>query len=150
MQRDANNDGSPKTLYWLIMAMVAMCAIAMMSGCKTQERVVTVIEHRTDTVRENRTERDSIYVKDSVYIREKGDTVWIEKWHTRWRDVMKTDTVYMAKHDTLTSTITKTKEVEKPLTWWQKTRIYAGNVLLICLFVAAGFGGYRLWRKVRG
>ena len=74
----------------------------------------------------NTIQRDSIYLHDSVsytyrpaiislpYNREGAgvcsppDTVYLEKWHTRWRD---RETV---KTDTITLTETKTETVEKP------------------------------------
>ena len=73
---------------------IIIAAVAMLAGCKTHERIVTVYQHHTDTLIKTKVQRDSIYSHDSIYIKEKGDTVWIEKWHTRWRDVIKTDTVY--------------------------------------------------------
>lgn len=149
MQRGDMNDESPKTIYWLIMAMIVMCAIAMLAGCKTQERVVTVYSHSTDTLIQTKIERDSIYAHDSIYVRERGDTVWIEKWHTRWRDVIKTDTVYRNNVVTEYRDSVTTKEVAKPLTWWQRTQIYAGDVMLIGLFVAAGFGIFKLFKKLK-
>ena len=53
-------------------------------------------------------QRDSIYLHDSVFVRIRADTVYLEKWHTRWRD---RETV---KTDTITLTETKTETVEKP------------------------------------
>lgn len=128
---------------------IILAAVAMLVSCKTHERIVTVYQHHTDTLIYTKVQRDSIYSHDSIYIKEKGDTVWIERWHTRWRDVIKTDTVY--RNNVVTEYLDKvtTKEVAKPLTWWQKTRIYAGNVLLIGLFVAAGFGIFKLLKKFK-
>lgn len=39
--------------------------------------------------------RDSIYLHDSVLVRMHADTVYLEKWHTRWREreTVRTDTV---------------------------------------------------------
>lgn len=149
MQRGDMNDELPKTIYWLIKAMIVMCSVAMLAGCKTQERVVTVYSHSTDTLIQTKVERDSIYAHDSIYVRERGDTVWIERWHTRWRDVIKTDTVYRNNVVTEYRDSVTTKEVSKPLTWWQRTQIYAGDVLLIGLFVAAGFGMFKLLKKFK-
>ena len=74
----------------------------------------------------NNIQRDSIYLHDSVsytyrparislpYNREGAgvgsppDTVFLEKWHTRWRDRATVIT------DTVTLTVTKTETVEKP------------------------------------
>lgn len=56
----------------------------------------------------NNIQRDSIYLHDSIFVHIRADTVYLEKWHTRWRD---RETV---KTDTVTLTETKTETVEKP------------------------------------
>lgn len=73
----------------------------------------------------NNIQRDSIYLHDSVLytyrpakislpyregaeVGSPPDTVYLEKWHTRWRD---RETL---KTDTITLTETKTETVEKP------------------------------------
>lgn len=56
----------------------------------------------------NTIQRDSIYLHDSIFVRIRADTVYLEKWHTRWRD---RETV---KTDTIALTETKTETVEKP------------------------------------
>lgn len=38
-------------------------------------------------------------------------------------------------------------EVPAPLTWWQQLRLWLGNILLIALLLAAGYGAFRLWRR---
>lgn len=68
----------------------------------------TIYKVRTDTIHEFKTYRDSVLVRDSVYVREKGDSVYIykEKWNTRVE--LKHDTVYKAKTDTAWMTHTDT------------------------------------------
>ena len=111
----------------------------MLSGCKTKERVVTVIESHTDTLWQSHTLRDSIRIHDSIYVNQylKGDTVYVEKsvWHTDIRERVKTDTVYKSKTDSVPVPYPVIKEVEKKLTWWQKARLRLGEGLigLICL-----------------
>ena len=56
----------------------------------------------------NTIQRDSIYLHDSIFVRIRADTVYLEKWHTRWRD---RETV---KTDTINLTETNTETVEKP------------------------------------
>ena len=133
-------------LVWI--AYVAL--VWAMVGCKSIE-YVPVIEHRTDTVIKTHQRLDSIYVHDSTYIHERGDTVWIERWHTRWRDRLLLDTIYEAVHDTVpagTGTWQTPATYQSPgsLTWWQQTRIYIGNIaifatiiLLIILFLKRKF-----------
>ena len=40
-------------------------------------------------------QRDSIYLHDSIFVRIRADTVYLERWHTRWREreTVRTDTV---------------------------------------------------------
>lgn len=116
-----------------------IATLLMLSGCKTKERVVTVIENHTDTLWQSHTLRDSIYLHDSIYVNQylKGDTVYVEKsvWHTDIRERVKTDTVYKSRTDSVPVPYPVIKEVEKKLNWWQKTRLRLGEGLigLICL-----------------
>lgn len=110
-------------------------AVALLTGCKTRERIV---EHvRTDTLIQLRHERDSIYLHDSTYVRERGDTIYIERWHTAWRDRVRTDTVRMSHTDSVPVpyAVEVVKEVPVPLTWWQKIRIGFANVSLFAAFL---------------
>lgn len=118
-------------------------AVALLTGCKTRERIV---EHvRTDTLIQLRHERDSIYLHDSTYVRERGDTLYIERWHTAWRDRVRTDTVRVSHTDSVPVpyAVEIIKEVERPLTWWQTMRLWLANIMLVsfalCVIIA-------LWR----
>lgn len=115
-------------------------AVALLTGCKTRERIV---EHvRTDTLIQLRHERDSIYLHDSTYVRERGDTLYIERWHTSWRDRVRTDTVRVSHTDSVPVpyAVEVVKEVERPLTWWQTTRLWLANIMLVsfalCVIIA--------------
>ena len=42
------------------------------------------------------TQRDSIYLHDSIFVRRiRADTVYLKRWHTRWREkeITRTDTI---------------------------------------------------------
>ena len=57
---------------------------------------------------------DSVYIHDSVYIREASDTMFIDRWHTQWRDRIVHDTVIEHSTDTVILTETVEKLVEVP------------------------------------
>lgn len=76
----------------------------LLTACRTTQ---TITDTNTNHV-SNNIQRDSIYLHDSIFVRIRADTVYLEKWHTRWRD---RETV---KTDTITLTETKTETVEKP------------------------------------
>ena len=103
----------------------------LLSGCAT--KVVTVPEIHTEYVykTDSFVQRDSIHVNDSIYIHEKGDTVWVEKFKTlyrdRWRDVVRVDS--FVKHDSIPYKV----EVEKPLTWWQRQKIEFGELAMLIM-----------------
>ena len=76
---------------------------------RVSARTDTVKELRTDTVREISEKHDSVHVRDSVFVREKGDSVYIykEKWNTKIVTIYDTvkeksrDTVRVTRTDTL-------------------------------------------------
>lgn len=131
-----------------LFATIAMLAV----GCKTKTVTVTVPKVRTDTLIITKSQRDSIWLHDSVYVSEKteNDTVFLEKkkWHTKYVEKIVRDTTYIAKHDTIPMPypVEVIKEVEKELTWWQKVRMFAGSLMLAML----GFGLITLLLKMKG
>lgn len=112
------------------------------TGCKTTT-YVPVVEHHTDTIRVVQHHRDSIYLHDSTFVREfvQGDTVRIvtEMWHTKFRDRLKTDTIYRSRTDSVPVPYPVVKEVKKPLTLIEKglmgTGIAALTAILIFFFI---------------
>ena len=127
----------------LVAIIVALLICALLGSCTTT-KYVPMPEYHTDTVRISQNTHDSIYVHDSTYIKEKGDTMLIERWHTQWRDRWRTDTIYQSKHDSIPYPVEVTKEVPAELTLWQRTQMYAGDVLLLLLL---GGGALFIIRK---
>jgi len=107
-------------------------AVLCLTGCKSVE-YVPVIEHQTDTLRQYLSVHDSIYLKDSTYIIEKGDTVRIEHWSTKFVKKEIHDTTYVATHDTIPKPYPVEKEVEKQLSSWQSFRMVLGTITLCIL-----------------
>ena len=89
-------------------------------------KYVPVETVRSDTLYVNRLQRDSVYVADSVYVREKGDTVQIVR--TRYIDRFRgrTDTLRMVRNDT----IRVPYPVERELTRWQRLKLDAGGIAI--------------------
>ena len=117
-----------------------IAAAVALAGCKTREVVVT--EHHTDTLRLTQHHRDSIYLHDSTFVREfmQGDTVRIitEMWHTKYRDRLKTDTLYRSRTDSVPVPYPVIKEVKKPLTMIEKVLMGTGigaivGILFYCI-----------------
>lgn len=110
---------------YVIAALLLLCI-----GCTTTKYVPIESVHTEYRDRVN-VQRDSIYLRDSIYIENKGDTIVIERWRDRWRDRIIRDTMSVK----ITDTIQHIVEVERPLTMAQKVRIAIGNIAIAAVFV---------------
>ena len=142
---DGGNDRHPQppcrlTLigWYLLGIIIALLLCLLLTGCTTT-KYVPVVEHRTDTLMRYSNTRDSIYVHDSIVTTHWGDTVTVERWHTRWRDQWRTDTLYVSKTDSVPVPypVEVTKEVPAQLTWWQQTRMHVGGIVIFLLIIFA-------------
>lgn len=98
-----------------------------------------VIEVPVDRVRTEYIDRhsvDTIIKNDSIVIREKGDTTFLEKYKYLYKYVYRTDTVL--KTDTITKiqTVEVVKEVNKVKNWQIGLMVLGGSALAL--------GGYKL------
>ena len=120
-----------------LVVIIILLACLSFCGC-TKTEYVTVEKIRTDTTYITKHQRDSIWLHDSVMVSEKGDTVKIEKWHTKYVSKDVHDTLYLATHDTIPQPYPVTQYVEKKLSTWQVVLMTIGTLTLmgIIIFVA--------------
>lgn len=97
----------------MIGAIILALLICALFGSCTTTKYVPVIEHKTDTVRQCLTLRDSIWLHDSISVKEKGDTVRIERWHTKYVSKEVHDTTYISKTDSVPVPYEVVKEVPR-------------------------------------
>ena len=117
------------------LCLVILVALLLV-GCKTKEKVVTVEKVRNDTTYITKHQRDSVWLHDSIHVTEKGDTIRIERWHTKYVEKATHDTLYQHKTDSVPVPYPVEKLVERELTWWQQTRIHLGEALLALAGIA--------------
>ena len=106
---------------WPIILCLCLWA-TMLILCSCSKKIYVPVESvRIDTFVKSAVRVDSVRLTDSVYVVERmqGDTFYITKTKTQWRDrvQLRTDTVYRSKTDT----ITKVVEVQAKRTrvrWW--------------------------------
>ena len=127
--------------------MLLIAAAMMLTSC-TATKVVEVEKVRTDTTYITKWQRDSVWLHDSIHVKEQGDTVLVEKWHTKYVEKQVHDTTYVATHDTIPQPypIETIKMVEKELSWWQRLRLWIGNIGLLAILGVIGYYGVKLWR----
>ena len=121
------------------MAVVLLC----LTGCRTQ--YVPVESVRTETQYIDRLQRDSIFVKDSVFIKEKNDTIYLTKWRVEYREVLRVDTFNIVKVDSINTIV----EVEMKLTRWQQTKMNIGTGVVYAVPILIAVGLFLLYRKLK-
>lgn len=130
---------------WCLILLVLIVLILFLSGCH-RSVYIPVETVRTETSVRDRFLRDSIYVHDSTYVKQRGDTVLIERWHTRWRDRLFTDTCYIQKTDS----VAVPYPVEKKLSGWEGFKMkYGGSAVVILVSVVLGLI-VRVFCRVKG
>ena len=112
--------------------MAIILASFLMVGCRTV-RYVPVEHTRIDTLLITKQQRDSIWLHDSIHVKDKGDTLLIEKWHTKYIEKMVHDTIYRSRVDSIPVPVTVTEYVERELTWWQQTKMKMGVCMMLMM-----------------
>lgn len=121
---------------YIILALVALATAILVCSCQSV-RYVPVETVKTDSIRVVDLQRDSIYVRDSVLIRTKADTVYVTKWRVEYREALKVDTFLVQRVDSINTVV----EVEKKLTKIQQLKMDVGAgvlwaiPILIAIFV---------------
>lgn len=127
-----------KKIFQIVSAIIGgVLAVALMiafSGCTTT-KYVPVEHHTTDTVYQSKIQRDSVWLHDSIHVSEKGDTVRIERWRTKYISKEVYDTLYQASHDTIPQPYEVIKEVPAKLSTPQVALIVIGMLTVIGLIL---------------
>ena len=131
---------NPEPGWWIAHAvfyLIVVYAIVLVLATSCSPRIVEHIRYQRDTT--YIVKRDSVrfYDRDSIFIREKGDTIYqyVEKW--RWRDRVRVDTIYRTRVDSVAVERVKEVQVIKPLSWWERLKmrgfwwLFAGFLALL-------------------
>ena len=127
-------EASYRCCWWGFWLFIILLAVGWLTSCTTT-RVVTVEKVKTDTTYITKQQRDSIWLHDSIHVMERGDTISIERWHTKYIGREIHDTLYRAKNDSVPVPYEVIKEVPAKLSWWQTARIYLANILLYAILI---------------
>jgi len=135
-----------KTLIRVILiSFVFIIMSALMSGCKT----VYVPVESVRTEYRDRLQHDSIYIKDSTYIRERGDTIFSDRWHTKYVEKLRVDSFCKIDSVQVPYPVEVQVKVEKKLSWWQNLKMETGGISLGILFVVLVYFAIKLFKSVK-
>lgn len=120
--------------YYVVLLLVLICS------CTTTKYVEVPVEKvRTEYV--DKIKYDSIYSQDSIYIREKGDTIFKDSYKYLYKYKYIKDTLNTTDTITVTKPVEVEKEINKLYTWQILLMVMGGGLL--------GFLAYKLIRKIK-
>ena len=71
--------------------------VIILSGCRPTQIIADNNTETHDTIVQIHQTRDSIFVRDSVIVKTANDTVFVDRWHERFRYLTKSDTVWQTR-----------------------------------------------------
>lgn len=110
-------------------------------GCRTKVQTVEVERTKIEYKDRLKVERDSVFFHDSVFVELRGDTIYRDRWRTKYKEVIRSDTAYIVKKDSISYPVVV--EVEKPRHWLYKVEISLYRIVIALFFI------YISWKSVR-
>ena len=132
MKRLDSLEASYRCCAWGLWICVLMMIALWLTSCTTT-RVVAVEKVKTDTTYITKHQRDSVWLHDSIHVTERGDTIRIERWHTKYIEREVHDTLYRAKTDSIPVPYEVVKEVPRQKSWFERTMFSVGIIALMAL-----------------
>ena len=112
---------------------LSILLVCLLLAVACSPRIIT----RTEVVYRDRVQKDSLFFRDSIYIKEKvkGDTIYIDRFRDRYviRDKLRTDTLLQEVHDTTF------RDVPVPADLSLSQRFRIKSFWWLILLVAIGF-----------
>lgn len=110
---------------WFFLVFCTGMILICLGSCRSVKYVpYETIKH--DSIYITNHQKDSVYIHDSIFQKEKGDTLILEKWHTKYVEKQVHDTSFVERWDS----IYVPYPVERELSTWEKRYISLGKVSL--------------------
>ena len=132
MKRLDSLEASYRCCWWGFWLFIEFLVVGWLRSCTTT-RVVTVEKVKTDTTYITKQQRDSIWLHDSIHVTERGDTIRIERWHTKYIEREVHDTLYRAKTDSIPVPYEVIKEVPRQKSCFEHSMFSVGIFALMAL-----------------
>ncbi len=119
-----------------------LAAIAtMLYSCKSVKYIpveTTKIEYRDKFV------KDSIFRYDSVFVKDKGDTLIIERYRYFYKNKIVKDSIFINDTIRVPYPVEVIKQVKAQLTSWQTFQIWCGRLTLFAWLLACIYFVWKL------
>lgn len=137
--RDKKKDS---TALWLV-PMAILMLVGMLAGSCRSIQYVPVETVKYEYITRDSIQLDSVYVKDSILIRQKSDTVFLDKYRYvyKYKYIDKVDTVLRV------DSVAVPYPVEKKLTRWQQMKMDFGAMATGILALLLGITVFYIFVK---
>lgn len=132
--------------------LLLLSCLLVFAGCRTKKYIEvpvykTVTQSNTDTHWLTDTVSDKVFIHDSVMIKQKGDTVYVDRWH---KEKQRQQAVRIVRHDSIVvDSVRVPYPIERKLTKWQRTKQYAGGISIALVCAGLVVALIYLFRKLR-
>ena len=121
----------------LLFAVLAM----LMYSCKSVKYIpveTTKIEYRDNLI------RDSIIRYDSVHVKDRGDTLILERYKYLYKNKILKDSIFINDTIRVPYPVEVVKQTEAPLSSWQNFQIWCGRLAPFALLLACIYFVWKL------
>lgn len=145
----SRRDGAASCIYAVLsfvgIVILAVLALLLTSCRSVKEIPVKETEYKYIDRYIDKIKVDSIYQRDSIYIREKGDTIYEYKDKIIIKYQYLSDTIYICKVDSIS--VPQVIEVEKRLSKWEDAKMKVGGFAIPLIFILLLIGVGWIIRK---
>lgn len=129
---------------YVIIILLVLTACSPCRQVVEQSDSVSHVAHERDSVSHTGAARDSVHHRDSVYIYQSGDTLYIykEMQVVKWRERVDTLTKYIERADTTTRVAERHEETTPPaapapapIKWYDRVAMRVGRLCLLALLL---------------
>ncbi|MDR0367614.1 MAG: hypothetical protein LBH82_00555 [Bacteroidales bacterium] len=111
--------------------------------CKTPQYIPiesTKIEYRDKIV------KDSVFCYDSIFVKDKGDTLIFERYKYLYPDKIVRDSIFISDTIKVPYPVEVVKQVKAPLSSWQNFQVWCGRIALVILLLIGLYFALKLKR----
>ena len=110
-------------------SLITMLLLCFCYSCRTPQYIPV---ESVKTEYRDKILRDSIYLYDSIYVKEKGDTLIFERYRYFYKDKLIRDSVFICDTIRVPYPVEVVKQVKakRALTGWQNFQIWCGRIAL--------------------
>ena len=119
--------------------LLCLCSSCKMPQYIPVETVKTEYRHIATT--------DSIFLRDSIFVKQKGDTLILEKYRYLYRYNTVRDSIFKTDTIRVPFPVEVIKQVKKPLSSWQSFQIWCGRIALLLATLAIIYFVLKLQKK---